>query len=497
MSFISPNFPIFAVAALILYFVAPQRARWCVMLASSYVFYWLLGGFFAIYAISFTIATVYASGLWAGYLRTHKARRSHRRIPLAACLTVNFGLLMFFKYGAPLLPSMGIMLIPGISFYTFQAAGYLVDIYKGKVEPERNPLKTALFLSFFPQLIQGPISRHSQIAGDLFAGHGWDWKRSRNGVQRIIWGYFLKFIVANRALPLVSAVFAGYRQYGGTVIFLSAFVSGVQLYADFSGGIDISLGVAEIFGIRLPENFRQPYFANSLMDFWRRWHMTLNAWLKDYLFYPLALSAPLGRLGRHTRKLLGNRAGKMLPTFLATFCVYFIVGIWHGIGVNLLVFALLNGSIITAALIMEPLLAGLRAKTGIDGSKDGSGRVFAILRTIALITLMRYIAGAESIEATLVMLRRSVLNIRLRELWNGTLLNLGMSFVDYAALVAGMVVLFIRDLAQERGTGYRDAINAARPAVQFVVLLAMLAIVTFFGIYSGSARSADFIYANY
>jgi D-alanyl-lipoteichoic acid acyltransferase DltB (MBOAT superfamily) len=205
MSFVSLSFLLFLVIVLLCYFVAPQKARWCVLLAVSYIYYWLVGGLFAISIISFTILTVYASGLWAGLLRrrygadSQGSGRAMRRVPLGICLTLNIGLLMFLRYSDVIIPSVGLLLIPGVSFYTFQASGYLIDIYTGKVEPERNLFRLALFLSFFPQLVQGPISRHGEIAADLYAGHSWDWERARSGTQRIVWGFFMKFLVANYA----------------------------------------------------------------------------------------------------------------------------------------------------------------------------------------------------------------------------------------------------------------------------------------------------------
>ena len=495
MSFVSSSFPLFLVIALLCYFIAPRRFRWRVLLLSSYVFYWFVGGLSAIIVISFTVVTVHYSGIWAGRLRNDGAKTTLRRAPLALCLTINFGLLVFLKFSVYIVPYMGALLITGISFYTFQAAGYLIDIYKGKVIPERNILKTALFLSFFPQLIQGPISRHSDIAEDLFAGFGWDWERSRSGVQRIIWGYFIKFIIANYAAPIVDTVFNGYSGFGGTIIIFAVIVYSIQIYADFAGGISIALGIAEIVGVKLPENFRQPFFATSLADFWRRWHITLGTWLRDYLFYPLALSKPLSKLGRFTRRVFGNRIGKILPSSLATFCVYIVVGVWHGSGLNLLAFGILNGILISVALIIEPKMETLREKTGINGNHPGFWKVFAALRTFVILIFLRYFARAGSLQETLHMLEHTVFHPRLRELWNGTLLNLGADLRELIVLAAGTIVLFIRDSIAEQGKDCGDLLNETRPALQFILILAALVSIVIFSFYSGRALSATFIYA--
>ena len=497
MSFISPLFPLFLAVSLFCYFISPRRFRWCVLLLASYVFYCFLGGLFAVSAISFTVLSVYASGLWASSLREKKASLALRRVPLALCLTANFGLLAFFKFNALILPSSSTLLIPGISFYSFQAAGYLIDVYLGKANAERNPLKAALFLSFFPQLIQGPISRHSEIAGDLLAGCGWDWERARSGVQRIIWGYFMKLVIANYAAPVVDTVFAEFRGFGGTVIIFAVLIYSIQVYADFAGGINIALGIAQIVGINLPENFRQPFFANSLADFWRRWHITLGRWLRDYLFYSLALSKAMGKLGRPLRKAFGNRAGKLVPSCIATFCVYIVVGVWHGTGRHFPVFGILNGVFISASLFAEPFMEKLRRKTGIDGRRPGFGMVFASLRTFALLSFLRYFARAGSPAEALSMLRHTVFHPRLRELWNGALLELGLDGKGYVVLTAGTIVLLTRDLITERGTDCGQMLNRARPAVQFILILVALTSIMLLGLYSGNVQSATFIYAGY
>ena len=313
----------------------------------------------------------------------------------------------------------------------------------------------------------------------------------------MVWGYFMKLVIADHAAPLVNKLFADYHNYGGAVILFGMLVYSVQIYADFAGGINVTLGIGEILGVRMPENFRQPFFANSLTDFWRRWHMTLTAWLRDYLFYPIALSRPLGRLGRLTRGAFGNRVGKLLPTSLATFAVYLAMGVWHGSGANLFVFGILNGLFITSGLFAEPQLVWLRAKTGLDGGKNGFGRVFAILRTLALMVFLRYFAGAASLRAALSMLKQTLLHPHIHELWSGALLTMGLNGADYAILAAGTIVLLARDVIAERGADSRALLNAARPAAQFALLFAALASITLFGIYSGNALSADFIYAQY
>ncbi|MCL2047010.1 MAG: hypothetical protein FWG88_11590 [Oscillospiraceae bacterium] len=467
------------------------------MLLSSYVFYWFAGGFFALAAISVTTISIYLCGLWAGKLRENKAKTALRRTPLIICLSFNFALLAFFKYTNLFLPNMDVLLVAGISFYTFQAAGYMVDIYTGKIQAERNFFKAALFLSFFPQLIQGPISRYSDIAQDLFAGHGWDWDRARSGIQRIIWGYLMKMAIANHAALIVNNVYANFRNYGGAIIIFGVLMYCFQVYTDFAGGINITIGIAKIIGINLPENFRQPFFASSLADYWRRWHITLGSWLRDYLFYPLILSAPMAKLSRFSRKNFGNAVGKLIPSCIGTFCIYFIVGIWHDLTFNYLIFGFLNGFIISCSLFAEPLIEKLRDKTGINGSKPGFGRVFSALRTFAILGFLRYFVRAASFRTALSMFKQTLLHIRISELWNGTLLGLGVDKTGYLVLTIGIIVLLLHDYLTEIGKDVSEMLNKSKPILQFAILvLAMFSLVAF-SIFSGDAHSASFIYGGF
>ncbi|MDR1217655.1 MAG: hypothetical protein LBJ99_03605 [Oscillospiraceae bacterium] len=497
MSFVAPQFLLFLAVSLLGYFLAPQRWRWPVLLAASYVFYWFSGGVFAVAVISFTSLSTYLSGLWAHRLRTREAVRALRRLPLAVCVAANFGLLAFFKFSDRLAPSLGLLLIPGISFYTFQAVGYLVDIYRGKLAPERNPLKFALFLAFFPQLIQGPISRHSEIAEALYAGSGWDWERARLGATKLIWGYFLKILIADIAAVPVEAVFSGYASHGGAVIAFGAVLYRLQIYADFAGGIYIAQGIADFVGVSLPDNFRQPFFARTLTDYWRRWHITLGAWLKDYLFYPIALSKPLGKLGRLARRVFGPRLGKILPASVATFAVYLVMGVWHGSKWKSVAFGLFNGGIITLSLCIEPAIAALRARTGIDGQKPGFWRVFAAVRTFIIVMALSYLARAASFMTAVAMYARTAAHFRPWELWDGSLAALGLGAADYALLIFCTALLFARDALAERSERPWERLCAAKPAAQFALLFVLLGLITLFGIYRTGYVAAEFIYAQY
>ena len=501
MSFTSPSFLAFLGVTLAAYFVAPRRVRWCVLLAGSFVFYWFLGSWFALGMIALTTMSVFGAGLWAAKLREAKASKRMRRLPLLLCLLLNFGLLFLLRYSGAFFPALGSLMIPGISFYTFQAAGYLIDVYKGKQTPTRNPLRFALFLSFFPQLIQGPISRYGSVADDLFAGHGWDWDRARGGVQRILWGYFMQFVIANLAAVPAQTIFADYFAFGGATILLGVFCFILQTYASFAGGIYIAIGLGEIVGVQLHDNFRQPFFARSLTDFWRRWHISLNTWLRDYLFYPLAISKPLTKLGNASRRALGAYFGKIIPVSISTFLVYFIMGVWHGITLPAVVFGLLNSGLITLSLFCEPLIAKLRAKTKLDGNGGAFGTAFAMLRTFGLLTVLRYFTLSDSVRVSLSMLKRTLLHPQISGLWNGALANIGLGTQELVLLAFGALLLLLRDIlaehAEAHGSTAREKLNKAAPILQFALTFAVVALIAYCGIYREGYIATEFVYAQF
>lgn len=232
-------------------------------------------------------------------------------------LVLNFGMLGLAKYTNFAIENlnalfhmnlrgMQILLPLGISFYTFQSSGYILDVYWKRCKAEHHPLKYALFVSFFPQILQGPIGRYSRLAHQLYEPHKFESANITRGLERILWGFFKKMILADWSAVFVDAIFDNPDQYGGLAIFGVLFYT-IQLYADFSGGMDVVIGIASMFGIELDENFTRPFFATSITDFWHRWHITLGTWMKDYVFYPVTLSGWMKKFGRWAKKSLERK----------------------------------------------------------------------------------------------------------------------------------------------------------------------------------------------
>ncbi len=522
MSFVSLTFLAFLLGTVVLYYLVPKRIQWVLLLIASYVFY-LAGGLKTVVYLLFTTATVYFGGLALDALNRRKRdipkekkqalarNKRKKRLVLTLVLVLNFGLLFLLKYldftaalAASLLAKLGItfhpalpeLLMPlGVSFFIFQSAGYAIDVYRGKYAAQRNIFRFALFTSFFPQIVQGPISRYNELGDQLFARRRFDAENIRNGVLLMLWGYFKKMVIADRAAAIVTTFFGAYDSYGGAVTIFSVGMYCINLYCDFSGGIDITRGAAELFGIRLAENFKRPLFATSLADFWRRWHITLGTWMRDYVFYSLSLSKPFAALGRFARKHIRGKAGKMVATTLATFIVYLIIGIWHGANFRYIFYGLWNGTLLAGATLLAGSFSKWKKKLHIrDDSKPWYA--FSLLRTMVIVFIGRYITRAPRLMVAFGLLKRSVMPSawQLGELVNGTLLHMGLDLIDYGIMAAGFLVLLCVELSQERHGPVRPRLAKKHAVWQCAAAAGLLFAVLFLHV---NQLSVEFIYKQF
>lgn len=492
MNFFSLSFLVLLAVSLALYYLLPGKLQWIVLLCASLLFYaW--GGAAVLLYLAFTVMTNYAAGLVIGEKDLGGAVK---RAALITALLLNFGLLYLLKYQGSWIQGAGVVMPVGISFYMFQSAGYLIDCYRGKYPPETNLARFALFVSFFPQIIQGPISRFDALAPQFREVHSFSADNMRFGLQRMLWGYLKKLVLADRAAVLVGTVFQNCENYGGAVYAVAILFYCIQLYCDFSGGIDITLGAAQLFGITLPENFRRPIFAVSLADYWRRWHITLGTWMRDYVFYPLALSRPLGNLGRYIRTHWNARAGKILSTAVATFVVYFIIGLWHGTGVRYVFYGFWNGSIITLSLLLTGVFDQTKKRLHIQADSAGF-HVFQLLRTMFIVFLGRFITRSPSLATAFQMIAKTFTAPDFAQLGTGVLGRLGLETADYIVIACGMAVLLAVEWKQEKGTAVRAALAQQPAFLQWLCIALPLAALVFLGIYSGNSVAAQFIYQQF
>jgi len=517
MSLTSAGFVAFLAAVVVLYYLLPKKCQWIILLLASCGFY-MAGGPMTILYLLFTALSTYAAGRCLGMLNSRrdalpaeekKAKspmiKARKQFVVAVAVILNFGLLYALKYWnftadvfsriLPL-PRLDLLMPLGISFYMFQSIGYVVDCYRGKYPPERNVLKYCLFVSFFPQVIQGPISRFDQLAPQLTAEHAFNADDIKQGIQLLMWGYFKKLVIADRAAVVVNKVFDNYPSYGGVIIALSVVFYAIQLYCDFSGGIDITRGAARMLGIEMTENFRRPLFAKSLAEYWRRWHISLGTWMKDYVFYSLTLSKPFLKLGKWSRRRIGGKLGKVIPTSAATFVVYFIIGIWHGANFRYLFFGLWNGAVITGSMLLANQFYSLRQKLHIS-DECKLYNAFCMVRTWALVCFGRYITRAPRLMSAFSMMLALLTRPCVSNLWDGTVLKLGLSAFDLVVVLLGSGVMVLAECIQERGGSIGKWLDEKPAFVQWLGIAVPLVALLVLGLMRGNYISSEFIYKQF
>lgn len=526
MSFASTQFLAFLAALFLLYYAIPRRHQWKLLLAGSLFFYWFAGWWCLIY-IGVTALTTYAAArkvedmaqaqdAWFQVHRPElskeerkdwKARAKSARFRwVLACLLVNFGILAVVKYtnfvvgnlnaalsafGGGQLPGFSIVLPMGISFYTFQSMGYLFDVYRKKCPAERNLGKFALFVTFFPQLIQGPISRFGDLSATLYAEHSWNTRQIAMGVERVIWGLAKKLIIADRlAIPL-RALVADPDRYQGVYVLAVIFLYAIQLYADFTGGIDITIGVAQMLGVKVAENFQRPFFSKNVAEYWRRWHITMGTWFRDYLFYPMSVSKPILDLHQKCRNRFGP-FGKRISVHVCSLILWFATGIWHGASWNFIVWGMLNGVVIIISEECEPLYARFHARFPRLKCSRGWDLV-QVLRTFWLMGAIRVLDVYRDVPLTFRQLGSVVAGFRPQVLWDGSFLELGISLGDWLVAAVGALSLLACSLLGRREP-VRERLLRHSPHLAWGGCLLLILCILIFGVYGIGFDASQFIY---
>lgn len=522
MLFPSWAFLLFLAVLVPVYFLVPKRIQWIVLLLANAVFVCFTGLLGAVF-MAVTIVTVYcaARGIDALFRKqketlaamkaTHtkeerKAARLRferkRRLVLIACLVVNVGILFALKYGAMLgRLSAGVFgtkpfgqdlaLTMGISFYTFSTVGYLFDVYREEIPAEKNPFKLALFTSFFPLLVQGPITRWETVGRALTEPHSFDGERFLSAALRIAWGYWKKLIVADRLLVAVKALCARPDVYRGDFIFVEMLLYAACLYADFTGGIDITIGVGEMLGVRIEENFRRPYFSKSISEYWRRWHITLGEWFKRYVYYPLSVSKPMRALSKNTRRL-GAGVSRRVPVYLATLLVWALTGAWHGSNLTFLVWGLLNGVVILLSEELKPLYARFHAKFP-RLTESAFYRGFTVIRTVLLLSSLRILDCYGTVKDAFSSFFSMFTTWNWGAVFRGGVQSLGLSYVDYAIAFLGVLAMFALSMAQRKAP-IRKRLLKRGPVLSVCVLLVLIGTILLFGRYGFGFDASQFIY---
>ena len=529
MSYTTWAFVGFVIAAVLLYYVLPKKIRWTVLLLASAIFY-AVGGLWYLPFIAATVVSTHVAARVISkmaaraeeYISAHrdemskeerkayKAGEKRRRCAVLVCaLVLNFGILAVMKYTGftlnavnGLLSLFGVnaavpvpdLLLPlGISFYTFRATGYIIDVYRGKAEAQKNIFRYALFVSFFPLVLQGPISRYSKVEKQLFEGNSFSGENMTAGIFRILWGYFKKVAIADTALVGVRAVIANESLTGMYALYLIIMYS-VVIYGDFTGGIDITMGIARLFGIKLEENFKRPFSSRSTQEYWNRWHITMGAWFTDYLFYPMSVSKPMGRLTKWCKAKLGRGVGMRLPVYLATLITWYLTGLWHGAGWNFIVWGLINGVIILVSREFEPLYAKFHERFPALDTQKGAYGVFCAVRTFLLMGSVRILDCYGNVGRTFAAFGSIFYRFDTwGDLANGKIVtNLGLDVWQYVFLAFATLVVFLVT-RKETDELTCDKLSH-RPILWTVACTALVFVILIFGSYGIGFDSNQFIY---
>ena len=511
MSITSFYFLCFFAAILILYYAIPKKLQWGLLLACSIIYYLLSGnGVLIVYPIV-SVTACYAGIRLLTAAPAEDVKR--RKGILALTILVNIGILVVLKYvnfgiytidgiaklfGGPdkLIRSVDFLIPLGVSFYTFTLLGYVVDVYYGIAKPQTNYLKLMLYGMYFPAVISGPILKYREHGEQFFEPHSFDYQRVTRGLQRMLWGFFKKLVIAERLGMLVDTVYGSYADYPGTYIWFATVCYAFQLYTDFSGCMDIVIGMSESLGIILPENFETPFFSKSISEYWRRWHITLGVWMKEYVFYPVLRSNFFTNLNRSWRERFGRIRGKQYTTFAAMFILWLTVGIWHGGDWK---FVIGSGLLHWFYIVMEELLAPPCARFMEACHIDAKGRaigIVRILRTFFLVCIGDLFFRAASVGDAFSMLGEAVSVWNPYVLWNGELLTLGLDGTEMTIAVTALLVLWMVSLMQRRES-VRDRVARRPLPVRWIIWYVLLFAVMLFGCYGPGFSAGEFIYQGF
>jgi D-alanyl-lipoteichoic acid acyltransferase DltB (MBOAT superfamily) len=483
MYFNSMQYALFFLIVLIVNYVLPQKVRYLWLLAASYYFYMSWNAKYALLMLGVSLIT-YISALLINHLDKREFPKAKKGV-LAASLVLCFGLLIYFKYLNFLLTNINgfldrfsersiqlldILLPVGISFYIFQAVGYVIDVYRSEIESERNPFRYALFVSYFPQLVAGPIERSKNLLGQLRNPVKLSGDRLREGLIYILIGLWQKVAIADVISGLIVPIFNNYHNYNGSVIAIATMLFGIQIYCDFSGYTNIAIGCAKILGVDLMSNFNAPYLATSVPDFWKRWHISLTSWFRDYLYIPLG----------------GNRKGEFRK-YLNTLIVFLVSGAWHGAAWNYIVWGLLNGMMI----VLSNVSMKYRKQSNTISRVDIMGKRVITFLCVGFAWLF---FRAPNLRTAIDIIKFSITHPGIRYFLKGGVLNCFGSIQIIVMLLLSIVILFLIDSIREKKGNFIAYFSEQKAIYRWSFYIILFLIIVIYGAYGEGYEQTEFIY---
>lgn len=507
------SLPFFALTAgtVVLYYALPGCFQWIVLLLASVLFYATYGIAQFIPMLLAAIAA-YLAARWiqkiydaeeGGTAAERKAKSNGNLLFAVAVLVI---LLLYAKTGNWVLQGLvGLLSLDGdlmqavvalgASYYTFSLISYVADVYWRKDRAETNFLRLLLFLLYFPKVLQGPISRHKNLAPQLAQPHKFDYREFCFGLQLMLWGYFKKMVIADRLAIFVNTVFENAADASGAHLLVAACFAALQVYCDFSGCMDIVGGFSQVLGLKLEENFNHPFFSRSAAEYWRRWHITLGTWFKDYIYMPLMISPKLISISKKLRQWFGQRTGKAFMTIVPLMAVWLLSGLWHGTGWNYVVWGLYWGVIIICSTVFAPELKKLTKALHIN-TEAGSWKIFQMARTFLLFVIGRIITIPGNLGVSWKVLQSIALNFHVENLVDGSLYTLGLDRPNFILAIVCIFVLWSASMLQERGC-VREQLAGSNIVFRWSAYYLLFFSIIIFGIYGPGYDASSFVYMKF
>ncbi len=526
MGYSSFSFLLFSGIAVLLYYAVPKKVQKYVLLLANAFFYVYAGVEYVPFLLVTLFATFFA-GKSMGKIyekeavllkectvvsEKKKVKAEHKQKAKKHMLTalgIAVALLVVCKYTVFMLknvntvlslfslPNVEIfrMIVPlGVSFYTFMALSYVLDIYWKRYKAEQSFIDYAIYLTYFPHIVQGPIDRYNTFKAQLPSSEGiaFNGETVSSGAQLLIWGLFKKLVIADRLNIFVSEIYGNYEEFTGVILIIATLLYSVQIYADFSGCIDIVSGVSEMFGIKLQKNFNHPYFSKTIPEFWRRWHMSLGEWFKDYIYYPISVSSIVRNV---KKKYKGKKLSGLFASCFPIFVVWVITGTWHGASWNYIVWGLYYAAIMIAATVAEPLLVRLNEKLGVD-TESFSWKLWQMVRTFLICSVGRVFFRAESIKASLKIFIRMFSGLGMNHITEDAIFNYGLDWKNFVFVLFAILILWIVDMLQEK-VSLRQELRKQGIVFRWLIIFAGIFAVIVFGIYGPGYDASSFIYEQF
>lgn len=528
-SFFAPAFfVLFLPLSVIGYSITPGKLKKYFLLMASYGFFWLISGELLVYLLLTTFSMHYF-GLWLDRIQvkmksvlneTEKDNRknikkqfvSKQRYVILLAIILHIGVLLMLKYSAFFTTNVNTLLslmnlsvvieIPmylmpiGISFFTLQALSYILDVYHGVVKADENIFRLSLFIAFFPQIVEGPICRYNQTAEKLWNVKPITYRNLTFGLQRFLFGMMKKIVVADRLNPFVKQIFNEYQNYEGGMIAIAAICYTVQLYMDFSGSMDAVTGIAQIFGIEMPENFERPFFSKTISEFWKRWHITLGTWFRDYIFYPVTTAGKMKKLTSSARKKIGNHYGPLLAGSVALFCVWFCNGLWHGSAWNFVFFGMYHFALILGGNLITPIVKAVNRALHIK-PECFFYRLLQMIRTTLLVVIGELFFRANGLKNGLKMFQKMATDFSFSSLNTDTLLKCGVDCLDFLIVGVTVLIVFAVSIFNEKGVSVRETLAKRNVIVRWAAFYALILFIAIFGAYGIGYAPVDPLYAQF